>query len=116
MAMLRSLSFIATVAACGLVLANAVTPLQAAERRLLLSDVLEKCNGDEASCLSNIKNNLIDASQFGYACPAADISLEEAEKRLLAWLRARVASDPEFAQRESVDAQIEAYEALWPCP
>jgi hypothetical protein len=102
-----------TVSLCACMLMTGVNAV--AVESYSLSDVLEQCKGDEAGCLTYFKNQLSYAEEFEFACPPPGLSKDEAAKKLLTVLRETAAADTVFAKRTSVDAQIAANSALWPC-
>lgn len=80
-----------------------------------LSQFILVCRSSPRICSTNLEDYLRAAKDQGFVCLPEDLSVEEAARQELSWLRKDGAADDALNQGTAEDAQWTAINTLWPC-
>lgn len=77
----------------------------------MTAEFLQRCQRDWKSCTDSVAFSIGDPD-FGQGCPPASVSLDDATRSVVRWLKAY----PQLAAEDKDRTIALAANALWPCP
>jgi len=80
-----------------------------------LSRFLASCNTDMANCRDNLHDYTLAASTQGMICMPKDVSINEAVRQELDWLRNIAAQRDDLSTGSAEDGEWAAISTLYPC-
>ena len=80
-----------------------------------LSKFLASCNADKASCRDNLHDYTLAASTQGMICMPKDVSISDAVRQELDWLRTMAAQRDDLNSGSAEDGEWAAISTLYPC-
>ena len=80
-----------------------------------LSRFLASCNTDMADCRNNLHDYTLAASTQGMICMPKDVSINEAVRQELDWLRNMAAQRDDLSSGSAEDGEWAAISTLYPC-